>query len=150
MEKLQSEHFTVVIIPPATSLRPVDGRKYILHRNHYGKSQLLTIGTEYDLIHHSSNRKDQLRLEWKPKLGEYMLIGKIYIEEETNENKELIYKEWIREIPSMLSLIIKSDFPLFQHVPWLLDAPIIIQIEGIPQKFSEVINWRTPRNYLFQ
>lgn len=151
MEKLQSGQFTVMIVPPATSFGPVDGRKYTMKWSEEGNAQVLTIETANNMLGFNTNKGDQLRLEWMPKLGEYVLVGIVYMDE-GHENEERVrnrYNQWKTSIPEMLSFIIQSDFALFQHVPWLLDAPILVQFNSVFEQYSKLINFGTPRNYLF-
>lgn len=150
MEKLQVGQLTVIIVPPATSFAPVDGRKYSLGLTKAGNAHVLSIGASCDIDEDSSEQKDKLVLEWKPKMGEYVLTGKININEKKwdVERANELYQQWQYEIPYLLSLIVKADYSLFQHVPWLLDAPILIEcFSEYPQSHS-VKKFGTPRKYL--
>lgn len=150
MNKLQTESFTVIMLPPITVNQPVDGRKYTLNWKKDEYPAILTIGTRYHSLSHVNKSDEQLRLEWKRKMGEYILSGKVYFDlnDLTEDHAKMIMDRWIKEIPSMLSFIVQSDYALFQHAPWLLNATIIIEFES---KFEKVcMKFGTPRKYLLQ
>lgn len=144
MEKLQVDQLTVFIVPPATNFAPVDGRQYIMDPP-FGTNRILTIGISSN--HCSSNKNDQpFVLEWKPKLGEYVLTGKINYFEETFKEKNS--KHWKNNIRHILKIIIKSDYYLFQHVPWLMDAPILIELYDNQSQLIKIEDFGTPRKYM--
>ncbi|KRG09691.1 staygreen family protein [Lederbergia galactosidilytica] len=149
MEKLQVNQLTVIIVPPATNFAPVDGRQYIIDPL-FGTNRVLTIGL-------SSNRccEDKIEkpfiLEWMPKLGEYVLTGKLnYFETTLREKNSKPVQQWRNKITQVLALIIKSDYYLFQHVPWLLDAPILLELYNRQSQLIKIENFGTPRKYMLE
>ncbi|MBO0992994.1 staygreen family protein [Bacillus sp. SD088] len=144
MEKLQVDQLTVIIVPPATNFAPVDGRQYIMEPL-FGANRILTIGISSNQCCLDKNEQPFV-LEWKPKLGEYVLTGKINYFEETF--KEINSKQWKNNIRHILTLIIKSDYYLFQHVPWLIDAPILIELYDNHSQLIKIENFGTPRKYM--
>lgn len=146
MEKLQVGQLTVIIVPPATNFAPVDGRQYIMEPP-IGANRVLTIGVSSNQCSDKNNKS--FILEWKPKLGEYVLTGKINYFEETGLNREYMRK-WKDKITKMLTLIIKSDYYLFQHVPWLMDAPILIELYNHRSQLIKIENFGTPRKYMLK
>ncbi|GIN70331.1 hypothetical protein J14TS2_08060 [Bacillus sp. J14TS2] len=144
MEKLQVDQLTVIIVPPATNFAPVDGRQYIMEPL-FGANRILTIGISSNQCCSDKNEQPFV-LEWKPKLGEYVLTGKINYFEETF--KEINTKQWKNNIRHILTLIIKSDYYLFQHVPWLMDAPILIELYDNHSQLIKIENFGTPRKYM--
>jgi len=149
MEKLQTTQFTVMIAPPATPYGPVEGRKYTLSTSETGNSRHLTIGTKYNVSLYNTC-EDIFTAEWISKLGEYVFSGRIYIsggeyDEEQAANR---FNHLHSLIPEMIAHIIKSDYELFKHVPWLLDAPIIIEYVSNFQQLRTIKNYGTPRKYL--
>ncbi|MBS4176891.1 staygreen family protein [Lederbergia citrea] len=147
MIKLQSNHFTVMVIPPATSYGPVDSRKYTLSNSNSHSTPVLTIST---VDHKVANNEDMLTAEWMPKLGEYVLSVKINVggEEITEDIAEQRFQTIHSMLPEMLSLIIKSDYALFKHVPWLLDASIYVQNDSCYPRLCTLEKVGTPRKYL--
>lgn len=149
MEKLQTNQFTVMIAPPATSYGPVDGRKYTLSTSETGNSQHLTIGTKYNVSIYK-NCEDIFTAEWISKLGEYVFSGRIYISGGEYDEEQAInrFNHLHSILPEMISHIIKSDYDLFRYVPWLLDAPIMIEYVSNYQQLRSIKNYGTPRKFL--
>ncbi|MBS4217603.1 hypothetical protein KHA96_04650 [Bacillus sp. FJAT-49711] len=149
MEKLQTDQFTVLIAPPATSYGPVDGRKYTLSNLETGNSQHLTIGTKYNVSLYKSC-EDIFTAEWLSKLGEYVFSGRIYISGGEYDEEQAVHRfnHLHSLLPEMISRIIKSDYELFKHVPWLLDAPILIEYVSNFQQLRMIKNYGTPRKFL--
>ncbi|MBS4194134.1 staygreen family protein [Lederbergia citri] len=149
MEKLQTDQFTVMITPPATSYGPVEGRKYTLSTSETGNSRHLTIGTKYNVSVYK-NCEDIFTAEWISKLGEYVLTGRVYISggEYDEKQAESRFNHLNSFLPEMISHVIKSDYELFKHVPWLLDAPILIEYVSNFEQLRTINNYGTPRKYL--
>lgn len=150
MEKLQSNQFTVMVIPPATAYGPVDGRKYTLTEMDSGNSQILTIGTKYQMGAYDAKIADILTAEWKPRLGEYVLSGRIYIGDDhlDVDTAKHTYHQLKTKLTRMISAMIQADYVLYQYVPWLLDAPIMIQIDSHLPLLRTLEHYGTPRKYL--
>ena len=150
MAKLQFDHFTVMVIPPATSYGPVDGRKYTLTSMGSTLPRMLRIGNKYHINMDNYQYEDILTAEWMPKLGEYVLSGRVFVSggelDEDAAQKRLNLLQ--AELPGMLGAIIKGDHALYKHVPWLLDAPIYIQFDSHYPHLHIIQNFGTPRSYL--
>ncbi|MBS4199177.1 hypothetical protein KHA93_05850 [Bacillus sp. FJAT-49732] len=149
MEELQTDQFTVMIAPPVTSYGPVEGRKYTLSTSDTDNSRHLTIGTKYNVSIYKTF-EDIFTAEWISKLGEYVFSGRIYISggEYDEKQAQTRFNHIHSLLPEMIFHIIKSDFELFKHVPWLLDAPIIIEYVSNFHQLRTVKNYGTPRKYL--
>lgn len=150
MEKLRSYLFTVKIMPPATEYGPVDGRKYTLSNMETDGSRRLIIDTKYAMNEGNVRSEDILTAEWRPKLGEYMLTGKVYISGSEHDETTALnrYNLLNDNLPEMIQSIIKGDLGLYKHVPWLLDAPIYIQYDSNIPCYNVLKHFGTPRRYL--
>lgn len=151
MEKLQYDQFSVTVLPPATAYHPVDGRKYTLIMSTSEPGFHLAIGFKYEmsLLNTVKESEKILTAEWKPRLGEYILTGKIYID--SNQSDDTLRKSFDHmqaELSKSLSMIVKADKILYSHVPWLLDAPIYIEFDSYHHKYKTIQYFGTPRQYL--
>jgi len=150
MEKLYSNKLSVTIIPPATAYDPVDKRKYTLTGPNEDGIRFLAIGYKYEMSLVNAKMEDMLTAEWKPKLGEYLLAGKVYVsggEHDQHSAKER-YMELQAELPGAISMMIHGDRDLYKHVPWLLDAPIYIEFDSTYNQYRTIQYAGTPRQYL--
>ncbi|HLU22941.1 MAG TPA: staygreen family protein [Bacillaceae bacterium] len=149
MEKLRSDQFTVMIIPPATSYGPVDGRKYTLSGIDSEISKVLSIGSKYNLNKYPNNREDVFIAEWLPKLGEYVLSGELLISREgmSEADARNRYERMLSELPNMLATIFQADHSIFKYAPWLMDAPIFVQCDSHIPYLCTLKQMGTPRNY---
>lgn len=146
MEKLQHDQFSVAILPPATAYHPVDGRKYTLIMSTGEMNCHLAIGFKYetDLLNVEKNveKEKVITAEWKPRLGEYVLTGKIDLGSLNN------FHLMQAELAKAISMMVKADKGLYTHVPWLLDAPIYMEIDSYIHKYKTIQYFGTPRQYL--
>ncbi|RST58641.1 hypothetical protein D5F11_016555 [Siminovitchia terrae] len=147
MEKFQLDEFSVAILPPATAYHPVDGRKYTLIMSTDETSSHLAIGYKYEVALLHSENKSMLTAEWKPRLGEYILSGKIHpgIEQSGDSNRSHHIQP---EVAKAVSMIVKADKDLYSHVPWLLYAPIYIETESNIHKYKAIQFFGIPKQYL--
>jgi len=135
---------------PATPFRPVEGRKYTLIQKDTSGEMSLTIGCDYNLSDISSQTRDEVLAEWVPHLGEYSLIGRVYVSGgEFDENfSKVRYMIFQKELETALNAIVYGDKAFFQNFPWLQDSPIYIHFESVFPEFSQVQYFGTPRHYL--
>jgi hypothetical protein len=142
---------TFNIHAPATAFRPIEGRKYTLTHSDKTGQLFLSIGNEYNLSAINPKVRDEVLAEWLPKMGEYMLWGKVYVsggefDEKYSKVRFLIFQ---KELDLALKAIIYGDRILFTYFPWLLDSPIYIQYESIFPQFNQINYMGTPRQYLY-
>ncbi|MFD1706627.1 staygreen family protein [Siminovitchia sediminis] len=147
MKKLQSDPCSVAILPPATAYKPVDGRKYTFIMSTSDQHAHLTIGYKYTVSPEEAYTKKMLTAEWRPRLGEYILSGTVHIHDSDTEEVPQSNLEIQTELPHIISTLIEADKSLYLHVPWLLDAPIYIEI-NLNKRHKTIQYYGTPRQYL--
>ncbi|PLR95273.1 staygreen family protein [Bacillus sp. T33-2] len=150
MSKFLPENLKIKYIPPATAFEPVDKRKYSLTFSDKTKELFLSIGNVYDFDAVNPNIRDEVLAEWITRNGEYLLLGKVYInsgefDEKYSRIRYMIFK---RELDLALTGIIFGDKSLFSYYPWLLDSPIYVQFESSYPEFNQIGYFGTPRKYL--
>ena len=143
-------NLTIKYSAPATHCRPLDGRKYTLTHCDKTDQLFLTIGREYDFGATNINQHVEVLAEWIPRMGEFILWGRVYIsggeyEENYAKVRYLIFQ---KELRSELAAIVYGDKTFFDHFPWLLDAPIYIQFESDFPQYNQIGYYGTPRNYM--
>jgi hypothetical protein len=148
MTTLNCDHISTKMLPPATSYAPVEGRKYTISHDDVIAKNFVSIGHvyDYDLI---TDLRDEVLAEWVPHMGQYVLIGKVYVsrgeyDENTSHLRYMIFK---KEIEKALRAIVISDSEFYKHFPWFLDFPIYIHFESNLTQYNQVINFGTPRSY---
>jgi hypothetical protein len=151
MNVFDPSKLTFNIHAPATTSRPIEGRKYTLNHSDSTGQLFLTIGNEYDSSAINPKFRDEVLAEWVPKMGEYMLWGRVYVsggefDEKTAKVRFMMFQ---KELDLALKAIIYGDQTLFTYFPWLLDAPIYIQFDSIYPQFSQIKYIGTPRQYLY-
>jgi hypothetical protein len=135
---------------PATSFRPVEGRKYTLTHSDETGQLFLTIGTFYDTAAINPKMRDEVLAEWVPKNGEFILFGRVYVSGSEFEEKyaKVRYMIFNKELPLAITAMIYGDHSFFVNFPWLLDAHIYIQFESIYPQYNHIKHFGTPRYYL--
>lgn len=141
---------TFKINAPATEFRPIEGRKYTLTHTDATGQLFLSIGNDYNASLFNSKLRDEVLAEWMPKMGEYMLWGRVYVSggEFDKKNAKVRFLIFQKELDLAFKAIIYSDQILFTYYPWLLDSPIYIQYESIFPEFNKINYMGTPRKYL--
>ncbi|WML44500.1 staygreen family protein [Neobacillus sp. PS3-40] len=141
---------TVVFHAPATKFRPIEGRKYTLTHSDSTGQLFLSIGKEYTYGNLNPQVRDEVVAEWVPKMGEYVLWGRVYVsggefDEKYAKVRFLIFQ---KEMDLALKAIIYGDQTFYTCFPWLLDSPIYIQFDSIYPQYNKIIYMGTPRQYL--
>jgi hypothetical protein len=141
---------TVVFHAPATKFRPIEGRKYTLTHSDSTGQLFLSIGKEYTYGNLNPQVRDEVVAEWVPKMGEYVLWGRVYVsggefDEKYAKVRFLIFQ---KEMELALKAIIYGDQTFYTCFPWLLDSPIYIQFDSIYPQYNKIIYMGTPRQYL--
>lgn len=152
VNKLQTKHFSVTILPPATVYHPVDGRKYTFILSDHSSNRYLAIGYKYasNLLNVHHDQEDILTAEWRPELGEYVMKGNICLSNKENDVfavREKL-KQYEKMLPEAISFIIHADRSFYSHVPWLLDAPIYMECTSLDRHVRTTQYMGTPRQYL--
>jgi hypothetical protein len=150
MSMFNPSKLTTKYTAPATQFRPVEGRRYTLTHSDTTGQLFLTIGTHYDYLAINPQIRDEVLAEWVPQMGEFALIGRVYISGgEFDENYAKVrFKIFQKELNLALTAIVYGDQAFFCNFPWLLDAPIYIQFESIYPQFNRMFYFGTPRYFL--
>lgn len=148
MNEFDPTKLRVTFFPPATPYKPIDERKYTLMKSHKTGEYFLTIGYCYDSSLMSSNK--EILAEWVPRMGQYILKGKVSIRDENMDEKQakIHFLSLQKELRIALFHIVYGDYVLYQNYPWLLDSPIYIQFESSFAQFQQLLYCGTPRQYL--
>ncbi|WP_019241406.1 staygreen family protein [Bacillus massilioanorexius] len=149
MTRIRNNQLSTTILPPATEFAPVEGRKYTVTHDDVSGHIFVSIGYSYDESN-LTDMRDEVIATWVPHLGQYALIGKVYVtggefDENTSQIRYMIFK---MEMEKALRAIIAGDNAFYHHLPWFLDFPIFIHFDSIIAKYNQVIYFGTPRNYL--
>lgn len=151
MSNFIPSNLTIAYQPPATAFGPVEGRKYTLTHSDVTGQLFLSIGTEFDYKNTNPKFRDEVLAEWIPKMGEFILWGRVYVsggeyDEKYAKVRFLIFQ---KELELALKAMIYGDQTFLTNFPWLLDAPIYIQFESVFSKYNQVFYYGTPRYYLY-
>ncbi|KQL19435.1 staygreen family protein [Cytobacillus solani] len=141
---------TVQYLPPATEFRPVDRRKYTWSQSKTTGESCLSIGYHYDFNVIQVEYRDEVLAEWIPQMGQYVLSGKIFISDESFDEKyaQIRFLIFQREARQALAGMIYGDRTFFTNYPWLLDSPIYIHFQSNYKEYNKIIYYETPRQYL--
>lgn len=150
MPKLDLSKLHVKYLPPATDFRPVEQRKYTVTHSDETGDVFLAIGHAYDNNAVNQKFRDELLAEWIPQLGQFVLLGNVYVSGGEYDEKyaKIRYMIFKKEAKLALSAIMHGDSGFLSNYPWLLDAPIYIQFQSIYPEFSQILYFGTPRQYL--
>ena len=138
-----------IILPPATSFQPADGRKYTMTHDDNTGELFVSIGCRFD-DGRIGELRDEVLAEWVPCNGQYMLSGQVLVsdggfDEQTAEKRYRIFR---REMDKALTAIVMADMPFYGMFPWFLDFPICIQYRSVYPQYNKFIQYDTPRTYL--
>jgi hypothetical protein len=151
MLKMDSEDFSVAIVPPTTAFYPLEGRRYTLVELDTTGELILAIGDQKSF--HFTTRPPShplLMAEWVTKLGEYILDCHVFIDAD-EENKHLAQVRFMiyqRDLNRMLAVLINGDKEIYTYNPLLLDAPIRIQYHSSLENLRHSAIIGTPRHHL--
>ncbi|MBP2239882.1 hypothetical protein J2Z40_000435 [Cytobacillus eiseniae] len=141
---------SVNYLPPATEFRPVDRRKYTWTQSKTTEESFLSIGYQYDYNAIHMKYRDEVLAEWIPQMGQYVLSGKLFISDNTFDEKyaRIRFMIFEREVKMALAAMINGDRTFFANYPWLLDSPIYIHFQSNFEEYNKMIYFETPRQYL--
>ncbi|WP_102275620.1 staygreen family protein [Cytobacillus massiliigabonensis] len=150
MNNWDPTRINVLYLPPATEFRPVDRRKYTWTQSKTTGESYLSIGYHHDFNVIQEEYRDEVLAEWIPQLGQYVLSGKIFISDESFDEKyaQIRFLIFQREARHALSAMIYGDRTFFSNYPWLLDSPIYIHFQSNYKEYNKMIYYETPRQYL--
>ena len=150
MEGPATEKLTAAILPPATSLFPIDRRKYTIGHSDETGMIYVSIGGRYDERLFNHTLKDEVLAEWRPHLGQYILNASVHISDgDFDENNARVrYLIFNREMKTALQAAFTADRELFSHFPWLLDSPVYICFQSIYPKYNKMKQIGKVRNFM--
>lgn len=150
MSKFNPSNLSVTFLPPATPFKPVDERKYTMTHSDETGELFLTVGYCYDESAIDPKFRDEVLAEWIPRMGQYVLSGKVYVSggEYDEQYAKIRFMIFQRELNLALTSIVYGDRALYQYYPWLLDSPIYIQFESVFPLYNQMLYFGTPRQYL--
>ena len=145
------QKLTTNLMPPATFMQPIQGRKYTLTHSDDTGELFLDIGTIYNYEAINWKMRDEVLAEWqKDAFHRLRLVGKAHVDqgEFTKEQSQFRFNIFQKEMSTALEGMFYGDLPFFKNYPSLLDAPIYIVYESSFPEFNQIIYYGTPRNYL--
>ncbi|MFE8699328.1 staygreen family protein [Cytobacillus sp. FJAT-54145] len=150
MSKFNPSKLSVTFLPPVTPFKPVDERKYTLTHSDETGELFLTVGYCFDMSAIKPKFRDEVLAEWIPRMGQYILKGKVYVsggefDEQYSKIRFMIFQ---RELKLALTAMIYGDRAFYQNYPWLLDSPIYIQFESNFPQYNQLLYYGTPRQFL--
>jgi hypothetical protein len=150
MLKMDSEDFSVAIIPPASAFYPLEGRRYTLAELVSTGELTLAIGNQKSHFATSPPSQPVLTAEWVTKLGEYILDCHVFIEtdEENKHLAQVLFMIYQRDLNRMLAVLINGDKEIYTYNPLLLDAAIRIQYHSRLESLRHSAIIGTPRHHL--
>ena len=151
MASFDKERLNVTIMPPASTVQPVEGRKYTLTHSDGTGQLFLAVGYDYDYAAINKQMRDEVLAKWKSDCQyPYILAGKVYID--NGEHSEKISKSrfdiFSREMNVALKGMFYGDWPFLNHYPFLLNAPIYIRLKSKYPQFNQTLYFGTPMHYL--
>lgn len=153
MSVFNPQKLSVKLIPPATTVQPIEGRKYTLTHSDITAELFLDTGYEYNYEAVDRKMRDEVLAEWqKDEEGRFNLIGKAYVDggEFGATISAIRFNVFKNEMDTALKGIVYGDLPFYANYPVLLDAPIFINYESTYPEFNQIFYYGTPRHYLNQ
>lgn len=151
MSDFNPHKLMVKLIPPATSLEPLQGRKYTLTHSDITADLFLDIGYVYNTEAINWVMRDEVLAEWtKDQQNHFNLTGKVYVDGgEFGKNiSDIRFSIFKKEMDTALKGIVYGDQSFYKIYPLLLDAPIYIYFESTYPQYRQIIYYGTPRQYL--
>ncbi|RXT03731.1 staygreen family protein [Ammoniphilus sp. CFH 90114] len=149
MSVFNPQKLSVKLLPPATFLHPIEGRKYTLTHSDDTGELFLDIGYVYNQQAINPKMRDEVLAEWKKDpQGRFYLLGKAYVDggEFSKQVAGFRFNIFQREMNLALKGIIYGDRPFYANYPLLLDASIFIHYESTFPEYRGLYNYGTPRS----
>ncbi|WP_078552167.1 staygreen family protein [Bacillus alkalicellulosilyticus] len=145
------EKLTTHLTAPATSVQPVQGRKYTLTHSDETGELFLDIGTEYNYQAIDWDMRDEVLAEWQiDQLNRLFLVGKAHVDEGefSKEQSQFRYNIFRKEMSLALKGMFYGDKNFFANYPTLLHSPIFIRYTSKYPEFDHTLYYGTPTDYL--
>lgn len=151
MSSFDPQKLSVTIIPPATPVHPIEGRKYTLTHSDITAELFLDVGYVYNYKSINPKMRDEVLAEWhKDEQCRFLLVGKAHVDagQFSKEVSDRRFQIFQKEMDTALKGMIYGDRSFFANYPVLLDAPIYIHFESVYPEYRQVLYYGTPRQYL--
>lgn len=145
------QKLSVNLIPPATFVQPIEGRKYTLTHSDITAELFLDIGYVYNYERINKKMRDEVLAAWqKDAQGRLNVVGKAYVDggEFGKTVSGMRFNIFKKEMDTALKGIVYGDQPFYANYPVLLDAPIFIYYESSYPEYRQILYYGTPRRYL--
>lgn len=151
MSVFDPQKLSVNLIPPATFVQPIEGRKYTLTHSDLTGELFLDIGNVYNDKAINQKMRDEVLGKWKKdEQSQFILMGKAYVD--GGEFNEMIagirFNIFQKEMATALKGIVNGDLQFYKNHPNLLDAPIFIYFESTYPQYQQIFFYGTSRQYL--
>ncbi|MCP8970453.1 staygreen family protein [Ectobacillus ponti] len=143
----------VKLIPPATSVQPIEGRKYTLTHSDATAELFVDIGVMYNYAAINWSMRDEVLAEWqRNQQGQLQLAGRVYVDggEFSAEMAGIRFHIFRKEMDTALKGMIYGDLSFYSSYPSLLQAPIVLAYESAYPQYRQVYDYGTPLQYLQQ
>ncbi|WP_216829756.1 staygreen family protein [Alkalihalobacterium elongatum] len=151
MSSFTPEKLSVKFIPPANSIKPIEGRRYTLTHSDITGELFLDIGFVYNYEAIDPEMRDEVLAQWEhDRRGHFKLIGQAYVDggEFSKEVSRFRFDIFNKEMLTALKGMVYGDQRFFVYYPSLLNAPIYIFYESSYPEFNRVLYFGTPRQIL--
>lgn len=150
MEKVKRSNQIVRILPPATTFRPMDGRRYTFTHSKKTGEVCVSIGYHFDYSIIDPKSRDEILAAWTYQTGQYILAVTVLVNDGSFDEKtaKRRYDEFRENLATAIGTMINGDRRFFEYFPWLLDAPIYVHFEWKRSNNKPPGYYGKPRQYL--
>ncbi|WP_379164478.1 staygreen family protein [Paenibacillus sp. sgz5001063] len=153
MSVFDPRKLSINLIPPATSSKPLEGRKYTLTHSDITAQLFLDIGYVYNYKSINPKMRDEVLAEWKKDShGRMNLIGSAYVDDGEFNQKvaDIRFSVFKKEMSTAIKGMVYGDRTFYEHYPSLLDSPIFVHFLSSYPQYRKIAYYGTPRLYLNQ
>ncbi len=152
MTRLNQDSLYVTFTGPTEPEGPITPRRYTLTHSDRTGELFLTIGTDYDYAQisgwYTRLMRDEVLAEWQDEQGGPALHVYCHVSGGLalgpSRMRLAIFQ---RELPLVLEAIRHGDRQLFENLPRLDGAPILVHFHARRPRYQRVQRWRTPADF---
>ncbi|GGE55439.1 hypothetical protein GCM10011391_38060 [Pullulanibacillus camelliae] len=151
MSAFNPNQLHIKFIPPASTVRPIEGRKYTLTHSATSAELFLSIGYIYDYSAINLQVRDEVVADWKQSpQGHFFLHGKVFVSGGEFDRQEAKVRLYIfhKAMSQALKGIVNGDHSFFVNHPYLLDCPIYISYQSTYPEFQHFVYYGIPRFFI--
>jgi len=141
----------IKFIPPASTIHPIEGRKYTLTHSKAQTDLFLSIGYIYDYAAIDLQFRDEIVADWKRTArSHFFLHGKVFIssgEFERQQAKVRCYN-FHKTMSQALQGMIQGDHSFLLNHSYLLDCPIYISYQSVYPEYQHFVYYGTPNFFI--